>query len=93
MLVSSIDEEFEGSLKIYQDAQISRIDLEKDSEFRYTLKSENHGLYIMQISGEIEVENELLMKRDTIEISDTKKINLKAKTISEVLLIEVPMEL
>ena len=37
-LVTSIDEDFEGSLKIHQDAIISRIDLDKDQYFKYELK-------------------------------------------------------
>src|SRR5690606_23467676 len=42
-LVTSIDENHESSLKIHQDAIISRIDLDKGKTFQYTLKSENHG--------------------------------------------------
>ena len=44
-LVTSIEEDFKGSLKIHQDAKISRIDLDKDQIFKYELKSENHGRY------------------------------------------------
>ncbi|WP_299523175.1 pirin family protein [uncultured Lutibacter sp.] len=92
VLVSSIDDnEINESLKIHQDAQISRIDLSENTEFNYQLKSENHGVYMMVINGEIIIKNEVLSKRDAIGISQTKTINLKAKTISEVLFIEVPM--
>ena len=91
ILVSLIDEELEGSLKIHQDAQISRIDFSENSNFNYTLKSENHGVYIMVISGEIEVETEILAKRDAIGISQTQSVNLEAKGNTELLFIEVPM--
>ncbi len=37
VLVSSIDEADNGSLKIHQDAQISRIDLSENSKFNYKL--------------------------------------------------------
>jgi len=92
VLVSSIDDiENNDSLKIHQNAQISRIDLSENTEFNYQLKSENHGVYIMVISGEIKIENEVLRKRDTIEISQTNSINSKSVKNSELLFIEVPM--
>lgn len=91
VLVSSIENEFEGSLKIYQDAQISRIDLIKNKEFLYKLKSEKHGVYIMVISGEIIIENINLEKRDAIGIYKTNFINIKTTLNSELIFIEVPM--
>ncbi|MBN4082873.1 MAG: hypothetical protein COC16_02420 [Lutibacter sp.] len=92
MLVSSIDEEFEGTLKIHQDVQISRVDLEVDSNFNYTLKSENHGVYVMIISGEISFDNEIFKERDAIGISQAKNFKMKAEINSEILFIEVPMQ-
>ena len=92
VLVSSIDDnENNESLKIHQQAQISRIDLSENVEFNYQLKSENHGVYVMVISGEITIENEILKKRDTIEISQTNSINSESTKDSELLFIEVPM--
>lgn len=92
ILVLSIDKnEANESLKIHQDAQISRIDLSENTGFNYHIKSKNHGVFVMVITGEIIIENEVLTKRDTVEISQTKIINLKAKKNSELLFIEVPM--
>ena len=92
ILVSSLDEKLEGSLKIHQDALISRIDLDENSEFSYPLKSENHGLYVMVVEGEITIDSEILGKRDAIGISETKSIAIKANSNSELLFIEVPMQ-
>lgn len=92
ILVSSIDENLENTLKIHQDALISRIDLDENLEFCYTLKSENHGLYVMVVEGEINIDNEILGNKDAIGISETKSVNIKAKRASELLLIEVPMQ-
>jgi redox-sensitive bicupin YhaK (pirin superfamily) len=92
LLVSSIDEDFEGSLKIHQDAQISRIDLDKNSNFNYTLKSEDHGVYVMVIAGEISIDNEQLQNRDAIGIFQVKKFTLNSKRATELLFIEVPMQ-
>jgi hypothetical protein len=92
ILVSSIDEMLDGTLKIHQDACVSRIDLDENKEFVYTLKSENHGVYLMILFGEAIVENEHLEKRDAIGISETKSISIKAKSASELLFVEVPMQ-
>jgi redox-sensitive bicupin YhaK (pirin superfamily) len=92
VLVSSIDEELEGSLKIHQDAQISRINLEKNKEFTYTLKSINHGVYMMVIDGEISIDNELLTKRDAIGLFETESVSLNSISNTDLLFIEVPMQ-
>ena len=91
-LVSSIDEELKGSLKIHQDAKISRIDLAEKSTFSYTLKSENHGVYMMVIDGTISIANESLSKRDAMGIYQTKNINVISESNSELLFVEVPMQ-
>lgn len=90
-LVSSIDEKFEGSLKIHQDAQISRIDLYENSNFNYTLKSENHGVYVMVIGGDISIDNEQFQKRDAIGIPQVKNFTINSLSNTELLFIEVPM--
>jgi hypothetical protein len=92
VLVSSIDDDVKNTLKIHQDALISRIDLYENSEFNYTLKSENHGLYLMVVEGEISIDNEILAKRDAIGISEVKIVQIKSKSTSELLFIEVPMQ-
>lgn len=92
ILVSSIDGDVKNTLKIHQDAVISRIDLDENLAFTYILKSENHGLYLMVVEGEINIENEILEKRDAIGIFETKNIHIKAKRASELLFIEVPMQ-
>jgi len=92
ILVSSIDGDLKDTLKIHQDALISRIDLDENTEFAYNIKSENHGLYVMVVEGEINIDDEILGKRDAIGISETKSVNIKAKSASELLFIEVPMQ-
>ena len=92
ILVSSIDDDVKNTLKIHQDALISSIDLDENLEFSYKLKSENHGLYVMVVEGEINIDNEILGNKDAIGISETKSVNIKAKRTSELLFIEVPMQ-
>jgi hypothetical protein len=91
LLVSSIDDEVNDVLKIHQDAKISRIDLNQDSDFEYQLKTKNHGVYLMVIEGEVLIENENLKKRDAIGFYNTNSIKLKAIKNSEILFVEVPM--
>lgn len=90
-LVTSIDGDFDGSLKIHQDAILSRIDLDKDKSFTYSLKSKNHGVYVMNIHGEIEIDEKILHTRDALGISEAEKFTIKASESSEILFIEVPM--
>ena len=90
-LVTSIDEDFEGSLKIHQDAIISRIDLDEANAINYKLKSKNHGVYIMNIFGNVTIENETLETRDALGISETDSFSIHASTNSSLLFIEVPM--
>ena len=90
-LVTSYNDKEVDSLKINQDAKISRIDLSKNKEFTYDLKSDNHGVYVMLISGEITIEDKKLEKRDAIGIYTTTNFTLISKQNSEILFIEVPM--
>lgn len=90
-LVTSIDENHEGSLKIHQDAVISRIDLDASTTFEYKLKSKNHGVYVMTITGSIEVENTIINNRDAIGVWETDTFNVNPKENSSLLIIEVPM--
>ncbi|MFG6685857.1 pirin family protein [Mariniflexile sp. HNIBRBA6329] len=92
ILVTSIDENHEGSLKIHQDAIISRIDLDSNIDFEYKLKSKNHGVYMMTINGKVLIDNDILETRDAVGIFDTESFSIIAEQDSSLLFIEVPME-
>lgn len=89
-LVSSIDTDGEG-LKIHQNAKISRIDLSRGELFQYPTLSQNHGVYLMNISGQISVDSEVLDGRDAIGVSQTDRFDIQSLTDAELLFIEVPM--
>lgn len=91
ILVTSLDENHEGSLKIHQDAIISRMDLEKGKTFDYVLKSKSHGVYIMNVYGELIIDSTTLKTRDAMGISDANMVNIQASEDSSLLFIEVPM--
>lgn len=91
-LVTSIDGGLDdGSLKIHQDAKISRIDMEQNSSFNYKLKSKNHGVYVMNIFGNVSLEDVSFQTRDALAISDTDNFSLQSNEESSLLFIEVPM--
>ena len=90
-LVSSHDDKDQSGLKINQDARISRIDLDAGNHIEYHPKSDQHGVYVMLISGQIQVGGEELNQRDAIGVWEAASFELKAKKDAEVLLIEVPM--
>lgn len=90
-LVTSIDEHHEGSLKINQNALISRIDLEQASSFNYKLKSKNHGVFVMNIYGNASVDEINFETRDALAISETDDFYINSNKDSALLFIEVPM--
>lgn len=92
VLVTSFSSEEKNTLKIHQDAKISRISLSESNEFSYELLSQNHGVYIMNIEGEVECDNVTLHSRDALGISETNSFTLTSKSSSEILFIEVPMQ-
>jgi len=90
-LVTSMDDAHEGSLKIHQDAVLSRIDLGKEETFDYELKNSNNGVYAMVIDGNLTIADTTLTSRDAVGIMETNSFNLTSNEDSKVLLIEVPM--
>lgn len=92
VLVTSIDEPNLESLKIHQDAVISRIDLDKGKSFEYKMKTNGHGVYIMNIYGNIRIDNKEIETRDAAGVFDTDEFLLQANEDSSLLFIEVPMK-
>lgn len=77
---------------IYQDAWFYLSDFDANFSKKLSLKKEGNGFYIMNIEGEIEVNDEKLEKRDAIGIWETNEIQIKAKTNAKFLIMEIPME-
>lgn len=91
ILVKSKKDALEGELSIHQDAQISRLDLSEDESFSYQMKSSNHGVYIMTISGELSLDDTILNSRDAMGIWHTEEFTITAIHSAELLFIEIPM--
>lgn len=91
LVTSMTDTSHPEALQVYQDVKLSRIDLKKEEEFSYTLKSKNHGVYIMVIHGAMRIDTVDLKTRDAMGIYDTQTVKAKTKDATELMLIEVPM--
>ncbi len=89
-IVVSPDEEDE-SVWINQDAVFALATLSEGKDIDYTIKFKGNGIYVMVIDGEIKILEDVLQKRDAMEVAGAEKITLQAATTSKVLVIEVPM--
>jgi redox-sensitive bicupin YhaK (pirin superfamily) len=90
-LVTSYKDKTSHQLKVHQDALISRLDLGRGKTFDYKLKSKNHGVYIMLISGELVIDDLELKNRDALGIWQTELFAINAAEDTQILFIEVPM--
>ena len=48
-------------------------------------------MYIIVIEGQVEVGDQTLSRRDAIGVWETQKLEIKTKSNSELLLVQVPM--
>ncbi|MDO9153150.1 MAG: pirin family protein [Paludibacter sp.] len=76
---------------IHQQAWFHLGDLSAGWEGNYNLKSTQSGVYVFIIEGEATVAGIELSRRDGIGISETQEIEIKAKSDSKILIMEVPM--
>ena len=91
VLVSSMDGAETSGLKIHQDAQLSRLNLNAGATFEYLLKSETHGVYVMQVTGVSEVAGQHLNQRDAVGVLNVDTFLVEAQEDAQLLFIEVPM--
>lgn len=89
-IVVSPDEK-DGGLWINQDAVFARTSLEANTKLNYATKFTGNGVYLFVIEGSIEVNGQVLNKRDAIGVSRTDSVEIKALEGADVLAIEVPM--
>lgn len=89
--VLSPNENDEG-VWIHQNAWFYLSELESGKEVTHSLKQKTNGVYIFVLSGNIQVNGEVLEQRDAIAISDTELITIKAVKNSEFLVMDLPMK-
>ena len=66
---------------------------EGGKEETYDLKDKKNGVYIFVLEGEVEVEGQVLERRDGFGVWETDKIAVKASKAARVLLMDVPMQM
>ena len=79
------------ALPISQEAYIYRTDLDCDSSISLSIKNKNNGYYIFVVEGSVEVGDVILETRDAIGVFETNEFDIKAKSSSSLIIIEVPM--
>jgi len=76
---------------IHQDAWFSIGSFDKTVETNYELHKESNGLYVFALEGEAVIADKELNRRDAIGIWETESVDIKAKPVARLLLLEVPM--
>lgn len=86
-------EKSSGALWINQNAWFSLGKFDKTATIEYTLNKQGNGVYAFVIEGDVTINDQKLNKRDGFGVWDVEKISIVSDSQSEVLLIEVPMNL
>jgi redox-sensitive bicupin YhaK (pirin superfamily) len=79
------------SLTIHQNAWLSYLYLENESNQTYQPKAKGHGIYIQMASGKAKINGELLFEEDSIEISSDRQFEISAKSNCNMILIETEL--
>jgi len=82
----------EPGLKIHQSARFYLGRLDKGFGKEYAIKSEQNGLYVFVIEGEITVDSQKLNTRDGYGVWETDSVYIQADSEARVLLMDLPMQ-
>jgi quercetin 2,3-dioxygenase len=80
-----------GGVRIHQDAWFSLGKLDKDVSVDYSLHNKENGVYAFVIEGDVSINGQKLNRRDGLGITEADKLEIKADSNAELLLMEVPM--
>lgn len=78
---------------IHQDVWFNMANFTAGTAKEYKLHKEGNGVYIFVIEGKAKIGEQVLNRRDGLGISETSHFTLEALEDSQILLMEVPMEL
>lgn len=76
---------------IHQQAWFHLADMDQGILSEYSIKKKGNGLYVFVLNGDVSVEGQKLNNRDGFGIWDIEKIEFRADSDAELLLMEVPM--
>ncbi len=83
----------DAGLWIQQNAWFHLGKFDANSTIDYTLKAKDNGVYVFILNGKLDVEGNELQTRDGIGIWNTENIKVQTKEVSELLIMEVPMNI
>lgn len=79
---------------VHQDAWFHLGKFDQDFSVDYSIKKEGNGLYVFVLSGQFEVDGQIVKTRDGLGIRQASDVSFKALSPgAEVLLMEVPMQI
>ena len=78
---------------IYQNAWFNKGKFKAGAEITYNLNDNKNGVYAFILSGSATINGHTLENRDGLGIWDVAQLSIKADTDTEILLMEVPMEI
>lgn len=78
---------------IHQNAWFHMTNLNQGLRLNYDLKDKTNGVYLFVIEGAITTNGHSLERRDAIGIWDIETLHVEATTNTQLLLMEIPMEL
>jgi len=77
---------------IHQNAWFHLADFDKGISTNYEFKSQDNGLYLFNLKGNLKVNDQSISTRDGIGIWNTNQVEITAESDAEFLLMEVPMQ-
>lgn len=83
----------DGGVQIHQDAWFSIGKFDENFTTSYSLKNKENGVYAFVIEGDVTINGEKLNKRDALGLVEVEELEITANSITELLIIEVPMKL
>ena len=92
-VVTPLGQEEGTAVGINQDAWFSLGTLKAGFEEEYKVRLKTNGVYIFVIEGTVSINGQPLSKRDGLGVWDVEKLDIKAETDAEILVMDVPMEL
>lgn len=78
-------------VNIHQEAWFTLAHPEAGHALTYTLKSQNKGVYVFLIEGDIMVNNIVMNRRDGLGIYNENTLHISANKTAEILIMEVPV--
>lgn len=92
-VVTPLGQEEGTAVGINQDAWFSLGTLKAGIEKEYKVRLKTNGVYVFVIDGTVSINGQPLSKRDALGIWDVEKLDIKAESDAEILVMDVPMDL